>query len=354
MARNVGNRLDALKEHITRKDKPPWLKRVAEGLLEYAVPLGLGAGAKALSTYIVERREPGRSPAAKAKADGVKELLKSVFKDGAMAGVSFAKSKLAPSPENVSDAFVDAQKDAADHGLRAAQTEFIVKGSDEVTTRAQAESLMAVFVDDDKLNAVGDHQYEASRDAWVSYLAQARFGSKDAPDGKGQIADMSGQEERLKVQEQWLAGEATHLKPPAPSPGAGAVGRSPGILTVIAELPDIGDKLEGKPTVKAAMLNGVNEAIRDQYKGKPLAEMKIPRQVVARVNGWMPGFTINIDDAGAANFGSLSREEAVWLRERAVVGGMSRKINEDLLRDVGLRLLLQELVPADIVEKLVP
>lgn len=353
MAGDVSKRMTQLKADIKREDKTPWLKKIAEGLLEYAIPLGLGAGAKALSTYIVERRNPGSSPLEKAKADGVKEFLKSVFKDSAVTGVNFAKSRLGATPENASDAFVDAQEDAARHALYDAQTTFILKGAGEITTRAQAESLREALVDYKKIEAVGDHQYAASRDAWVSYLAQTKFGSKKGPDGKGQIADMSGQQERDRVNEKWFTDpDEQTLKPPEPSPSAAIWGKTPGVLEVIAELPDIREKVAGTPTVKAAMLNGVNDAIRDQYKGKSLEEMNIPRQVVARVKGWMPGFTVNIDEAGGAS--SLSREQATWLRARAIAGGVPAGAGEDRQEKEGLRLLLRELVPANIVEKLGP
>ncbi len=354
IADDVRDRLTQLKKDISRPDKPPWLKGIAEGLLEYAIPLGLGAGAKALSSYLVEKREPGKSPIEKAKADGVKELLKSIFKDSAVAGANWAKGRLGASPESSSDAFVDAQKEGAIQALFEAETAFTTQGASVITSRAQAEPLRAVFLDYDKIREVADHQYQATRDAWVSYLAQTKFGSKKAPDGKGQIADMSGQADRDHANEKWFADPAEQtLKPPEPSPNAAIWGKTPGVLEVVAELPDIRDRRARVPTVRAAMLNGVNDAIRDQYKGKPLAELKIPRQIVAKVNSdFLPSFTVSIDETGAAN--PITSKDGQWLRARAIVGGSPIDASEERQQHDGLRLLLSELIPAEIVEKLGP
>ncbi len=118
-------------------------------------------------------------------------------------------------------------------------------------------------------------------------------------------------------------------------------------------MPDLsGEKSGGRPSIVTAMLNGANDTIRSKYENVPLSESRIPRILVSRVSGWMPDFTVNIDEAGRPS--ALTHDQATWLRARALKGGMSPRSSEAEQEREGLRLLLAELVPHEIVRQLTP
>jgi hypothetical protein len=127
------------------------------------------------------------------------------------------------------------------------------------------------------------------------------------------------------------------------------MGKAPGVLEVIATLPEIADgKMNGKPRVEFALLNGVNNKIREQYEGVPLGEMRIPRQVVAKVDA-APDFTLNLDETGFYHY--LDPKQRTWLSARAMAASSENASKDDLSRsNEGIRILLQELVPRSILK----
>ncbi len=250
--------------------------------------------------------------------------------------------------DNAIDPFMDAQKE----GVRAAQmenqTNFIKGGRhslDPTMARALADLCTSA-----NLTEAADRQYSASRDAWVSYLAQTKFGAvgKNGAVQKGDVnvgpttTNMSTQENRDRTNKSapgFVPERAPELNP---------VRGTPGVLEVLAELPriDAADQMDEKPAVRYATLDGVNSAIREQYEGTPLADMKIPRQVVARVAGGSD-FTLNLDEDGHANH--LSQHQRRWVVSRAVVGHPENASKDEWGKfNAGLQLLLAELVPDSI------
>jgi len=187
--------------------------------------------------------------------------------------------------------------------------------------------------------------HDISRDLWVSRLAQARFGT----------ATYDGEREtRTNMSTQHMRDDANRAAPgyepeDAPSLESAVLGHAPGVLTVRAELPDITDnRMHGTPTVGIALLDGVNETIREQYKGTPLGDLKIPRQIDCVVEGDMPNFTVNLDEHGR-RYGSFRHREGAWLQARALVGKPeNNELGEVQREEVGLRLLLADLVPKSI------
>jgi len=119
-------------------------------------------------------------------------------------------------------------------------------------------------------------------------------------------------------------------------------GDAPGVPFVHVELPRIrNNKMAGQPRIRVALLNGVNETIRKQHKGVPLAAMKIPRQIVAKADG-APDFTMNVDEKG--NSSSMNSGER-WLVLRATVDH-PENASKDAFDNYyeGRRLLLAELI----------
>jgi len=186
----------------------------------------------------------------------------------------------------------------------------------------------------------------------------------------GKISTNMGDEGRTSSNDKLLQPDG------APDPNQALFGNSPGILTVVAELPPIervyqpaigaeppargAFSMKGTPTVKAAVLNGVGEKVREAYQGKPLAQSHIPRQVVARINGGagtLPGlaggseFTLSLDEQG-----NLAKrpEDLAWLAARAVVAKPARaSFEDDENYTNGVEALLNELVPEHIRKQLV-
>ncbi len=120
-----------------------------------------------------------------------------------------------------------------------------------------------------------------------------------------------------------------------------------GVLEVLVELPAIiGTEMEGRPEVRIAYLDGVNTALRSEYEGMALADMRIPRQITARVAGGA-NFTLNLDENGQANH--LTESQRRWLVARSVVGHPENASKDEWGKySAGLQLLLAELVPSSI------
>jgi hypothetical protein len=123
------------------------------------------------------------------------------------------------------------------------------------------------------------------------------------------------------------------------------------VLEVWAELPATnGMWMNGEPRVKSAVLSGVNDLIRAQYKDHKLSECHIPRQITATVKGGHEDFAINLDEEGLVS--RLSHAHSGWLRDRATVNHPENLAKDDSERsDAGLKLLLEELVLTNIVSK---
>lgn len=201
-----------------------------------------------------------------------------------------------------------------------------------------------------------NHYYLAVRNAWLTYLAQARYGVRHskAIDENYDIVDIgpttdltpSGQRE---VSNSLRPG--SHTTTDSPDEAAAFLGVAEGVLIVSAELPAIRAiedsgyvGMAGRATITHAYLNGANKIIRDQFVGLPLAAANIPRVIVCNVAGGAD-FTVRVNEKGIA----FSGRENPWIRARAIAAqpwNMGRPEAE--LEQIGLDLLLTDLVPTKI------
>jgi hypothetical protein len=326
-----------LGEDLKKVDDPPWIESIAEGLLVSA----LGASTAAIGVQIAGKLVDAAS------SEATREFVKVLFENGLNAGIDAGKARLAGGSSDVSDAFINSQKEGSRATHMANQTQFLKVERDNIHTLEQAEALEHAC-SRPNLEAAALKHKAATRDAWLGYLAQAEFGAvgkHGAPrPGESTTTNMRSRESRKK------SNESAPGFTPENAPDRQAVGRgdAPGVLAVAVELPAIVvDQMSGRPTVNAAVLNGVNEAIRAQYEGASLASANVPRLIVAKVAGQHPDFEIGIDEAGHSTY--LNTQQDGWLRARAVVGH-PENFQKDAFaqQQEGLKLLLKDLVPTHI------
>jgi len=344
-------RLEQLRRDLKTEDEPDWSTELAEAVLE----VGISSGAMAAGTFIAEKLVHGAG-------EVTKNFVEALFTDGTKAGVNAGLAKLSGGKDDhVIDPFVDAQKEGIWGTQMENQADWLKKQRSKVQSVDEAEKLEQAC-SRDHVKAAAEKQYQASRDAWVSYLAQKRFGSvgehgpvtKDSIEVGPTRTDMSTQAQRDR-DAKGTAGyrDATD----APDYADSARGDAAGVLEVVASLPkitqavsgvDLTNVMDGAPTVTIAILNGTNDRIRDQYAGTALADLRIPRQIHAQVDG-APDFTLNLDEQGNSNV--LWKQRATWLRLRATVNHPENATLTDHEKEnKGRELLLSELVP-DVIFK---
>lgn len=321
--------IESMRAELKEKDEPPWAIEILLNLLEVAV----GAGAGAAGFALMERFKT-----LSGKGEVRHELVKGLFEEGIKLGVETGKGKLrSGNHDKVADSFIDSHKDAARDLAVADQKAFFHRGRHEVKTYEEAAALEELC-GPEGMAAAGEAQAAATRDAWVAFLAQSKFGASHS-NGKAST-NMSPQDRRDDV---------NHAAPgfvPATAPNLGdsLYGRAPGVLEIVADLPEIGSTMDGAPSVALAMLDGVNANIRHAYENKALSEVHIPRQVVAHVKGDMPDFTVNLDENGTPT--RVSHAQAAWLRARAALE--HPELDDLSKKELGLKLLLEQLVPSSI------
>jgi hypothetical protein len=328
--------LDGLAKELKDEDES-WSSSIVEALLEVA----LGACAAKAGEFVLNRLVKGAEHSLK------EDFVKDLFKEGTLGGLNKAKAALTGPTADVDD-FVRAQKDGLDDMNIASMRHFQHVGRYELKTVAQAQQLeeaMATSTMEDAAKFAHDH----SRDLWISRLAQEKFGTATYEGERAPRTNMSTQHMR---------DDANHAAPgyepeDAPSVEDALAGDCPGVLEVSVELPIItGNEMRGKPHVEVAFLNGVNETIRKQYARTALSEISLPRQLKCSVEGGMPDFTVNLDERGK-RYGSFRHHEGAWLQARALVGHPENNgLGEMQREEVGLRLLLAELVPGSILKGL--
>lgn len=331
------------------------LHRRSERVAAFALEAALAAGAQASGLALAKMVVSG---------DAVREFVQNMFASGVTGGVAAGKAVLANGNDaKVIDTFIDAQVEGVSERQQRSQTEFIKSGRHKLTTVSQARDLAAAC-DRSNVTAAAAHQYEASRDSWVSYIAQQKFGSEGSSGAKGVTTNMSNQSSR----DGDAARRGGYLSYPkgAPDPKEAVLGHSPGVLTVFVDLPAISRvydvayggapqytaafEMNGSPKVAAALLSGVNDVVRAQYVERTLAACPIPRQLVARVSG-DPDFTINLDEKGKP---AHRPSDMKWLAARAVVAKPGRsKYDDDDNHLKGMELLLNEVFLGEIDDKLI-
>jgi hypothetical protein len=330
----VKDKLDTLRRHLKAEDEPSWESELLEGALSLALSAGAAAGGVIVAEAIVGVHA----------LEQQKELVKTLFEDGVAEGVSAGRSAIFAKKDLAIDAFIDSQKVGVASAVHARQTSFVRTTRHQVTTPAAAAALAGGFAEA-RLTQAADAQYAACRDAWVSYLAQDTLGAGESNTDGTRTTNMTTTAQRTRVNR--VAPNFVPSKGPEPVGVFG--GGTPGVLFVCAVLPDInpvGMQMNGKPTVVAS-LNGVNGTVRQQYVGRAVADMHIPRQVIGLVGSWYASFTLNLDEEG--NTGFMTPEQAGWLRARAVAEDANNATLDPLSqRMLGLELLLRELVPTSV------
>ncbi len=359
-------KVGALREDLKRVDPPSWSEQLATFVLESALAAGAQAGGLALAAKIVT-------------SDVAREFLQNIFASGVTGGVDAGRAKLTRgSDDNVIGPFIESQSEGVRARQQLSQTEFLMNGRHQIKTVSQAYELSAACARPNAVAAAG-HQYNASRDAWVSYVAQQRFGSVSSKVGPlatvgtrapwidvGEVTtNMTNQSTRDRDRSHPSGALTTPRQ--APDWGDAAIGDSPGVLTLVVDLPAITRtygttygglprptaefEMQGVPSVALAILNGVNDTVRKQYVGQSLAASRIPRQIVARVSGGA-NFTLNLDEKGHV---AQRPADIKWLASRAVIEKPERWTFDDEDNHVrGIQLLLKDLVPVEIVDKVLP
>jgi hypothetical protein len=343
----VGNKLEQLRRHVTTPDQPTWNEKAADGLLNVALEVGAAMtgqwiAAKVTNSVVASLGDDTDREAVK-KAQ---ETAKSLFEKGIKHGFSAGKSLMASTPSvEASHRFVDGQKTGVAASLQDSQSHFIRVTRHQLTSRAEANAL-AKACEQKNLSKAAEFQYAASRDAYVAFLAQSKYGTVRAAPGAAATTNLANQETRDKAN----AGTGPMIPfyspervapPKAPEANDAVSGKAPGILTVVADLPLIvRGQQAGKPSVSVAILNDVPRAVASQYEGKSLAELRIPRLVRARVIP-VDGFVLNIDEAGTLQ--ASDNKGRAWLRANGErLGGANDEKSEQAIQR-GLADLLEAL-----------
>ena len=293
-------RLEALRRDLHAREEPGWSASLAEALLEVALLGGAAAGGELIAGLLVESGEHGAVK---------KELVKAMFEEGIAKGVEAGRERLAgANKDRAIDAFIDSQIEGVAAMHQENQTRFLLSGRNQVQTVKDAENLEGAFAHA-HLERAADEQYAATRDAWLSYLAQSTYGDweHDQADGSRITAtNMETQAQRDRENDRlpgWVPSEAPSLE-------RAVFGKSPGVLEVAVTLPAINDgTVQGSIEATLAVLDGVNEEIRKQYEGNPLSQIHIPRQIVA---SGAASFTLNLDERGTPCH-ILPRKQGLWL-----------------------------------------
>lgn len=327
--------LDDLRQQLSGVDPPTFSESLFLGVLR----TGLAAATSGASEFV-----------AAAIADGVlREFVKTAIESGVSDGVAAGGATLAgASKSSAIAAFISSQREGARRAFQVAQGHWIKSGRHHVHTPQQAQMLEAAF-SPERMKIAGSRQRNASRDAWLTYLAQTKFGtvnSRRLDEGGevvevGRTTDLSSEKDR----------DDSSL---APNAVTAMLGAAPGVLSIRVALPSLqplgGTRMYGMvgmPRVIAAYLNGTNDAIRQQYVGQPMSTVKIPRTLTCETADGHSPFVVSVNEAGVV-FGDANNR---WLRDRATVG-RPQDLGDDpvTLAGRGLDLLLAEIVPMRIVK----
>ncbi|MFN0253269.1 MAG: hypothetical protein ACKV2T_40740 [Kofleriaceae bacterium] len=263
MSQDVEARLDALEADLRATDKPSF----AEQLLRAAFRTALSAATAGASEFLA-----GLVVGA---SDALRETIKSAIENATGEALSMGAGALQGSREPLT-AFIAAQKDASRHLYQKAQANWLRKGRHGVTAQAQVDALAEAFTKTN-VRAAAQFHYDAGRDAWIAYLAQAHFGVRHSqvldedfnPVGVDPSTNLASESQRQKE---------GAPKTDEPELARALLGAADGVLIANAELPAIMifdssglHGMAGKPVISEAYLNGVNSIIRGQYQGRSLA-----------------------------------------------------------------------------------
>jgi hypothetical protein len=315
------DRLDALQAELKDSDPPDWSAELVLGIMSLALGGGAAGAAEFLASKVVSKSNPLGNAF-------FKNIFAQGIKDGAATG-----SKLMTSGKSLNiDAFVAAQKLGVTKLHQKNFEAFVDTTAHGITTLEQALAF-AETMSDANLDVAADKQHDASRDAYVSALAQAKFGQLPSHD-HSVVTNMHAQSERDAANRRAPGNEPDD----APSLIDAMHRRTPGVLEVWVELPDRDRSgMDRMPHVKFALLNGVNHVVREQYNHRPLSSCRIPRQVKAHVPHSGSSFVLNVDEQG--EIAAIDHPE--WLQARAFADSrQSATMTEAEQADAGAALLL--------------
>lgn len=323
--------VETLRRDLKQEDEPDWSLALAEAVLQ----IGLGAGAAAVGARL----------AAGVANSAHQEFLKMCWEGGIGEGIATGRTRLSRGgPNHVVDPFLDAQKVGIRAALQHSQTLFI-RGRRNVSTLREAKQLERAC-SSERVTAAAKEQRTATRDAWVSYLAQSKFGTRRSASTlasglHGTTADMSTQDSRDRIN----AAVPGFVPGEAPTVYGAMRGDAPGVMTVVARLPQLDGAGAPRrpPAIELALLNGLNGTIRSDYQGVPLAAMKIPRHIRFQ----MPtgeDISLSLDEAGTPTF--LPPKHRAWFVARA--GAKADGVDDYARYLVGLRIVLGELTPEQV------
>jgi hypothetical protein len=343
--------LERLRRELKTKDPPEFKDRLADGIFNLAIELGAAMTGQYLALKVAKHVLGG---AAAAAADGghAPELLKDAFKYGTAKGLEAGHHALhGHTDDDGVDRFIDAQLKSHREAGKENQDHFDQVIRPLVTSDLDATA-MANACSNASLEVAAKQQYNISRDAWVSYLAQSKYGAVSHKDGHS-TTNMSGHADRKKAN----AGPSEHVPADAPDFEDAIWGRTPGVLTVVAEVPGFdGAKVIGRPRVRIAYLNGVESKIRSQYQNQVLADSKIPRHIVAKVDmvdramGAQP-FTVSADESGKAM--GLDAGGSAWLTKNYEAHNPGSHPSPETKIQAGLFELLNQLYVSDIKKPII-
>lgn len=329
--------IDRFKAQLENRAEPPWFERLAEAALDVALLAGGAAAGELIAGKLLG--ELAKS-AGHEHSDAAHEFVKGVFEEGLNTAVEAGRGHFRTG-ETVSS-FIESQKQGLISMTRTRQTEWIFKGRHLLQSPAAAKAAREAFSHTNMTRA-GERQYEATRDAWVGYLAQAKYGDISHEDSGGPATTNMMTAEAREKTNRWAPGFVPEA---APALGDAVFGRAPGVLMISAVLPELSEsgRPVEDPVVTLALLNGVSEEVRREYEGQRIGDVHIPRHVAAKVNGDLPNFTINIDEAGQVT--APPYQQSAWLRARAQAAGPDgAKPGQGSQELIGTRLLLDSLVP---------
>lgn len=352
ISEKVGPRIQELKSDLLEEDKPSWSEFLVESLVDVALLAGAASfGELMAAKYVAEflKEAVKNKTVTENVAEAGHEFAKALIEQGTGKGIETGrKAASGGNDKDLIPKFISSQSEGATDMYKADHDHFVHVGRHLIKTVEEAKALEEAS--NQLYEAAPEIQYKQARDAWVSYLAQKKFGQY------GKHTDMSPPWRRNQ------SDDANVFGSPAPDMGTAFMhgSRDQGVLYVTAELPEIKsdfnfgmetDKrhMNGKPEVKLAILNGVNDKIREQYRNQHLSQIHIPRQIVAKVEGATPNFTVDLDETGQSFnhekgiTSTLGQEPTAWLMDRARVADAATPSNEN-----GLKLLLNDLVTEEI------
>jgi hypothetical protein len=309
--------LRQLSSDLAKADKPDWTRELLKSLVSISFTGAVEAVADKIGEKVAEKLV---ATSAKSAAELTTKAFAGALKKGVEKGVDKAVDLLGDSQSPDPAEFIAAQETAVTDLYVEAQKDYNHRGRHEIRTTTEASALEAA-VDSDHLKVVARAHYEMSRDNYLSCLAQRTAGV--AADGHS--TNMAPQSQR-------------HDESRAPSVSGSILGLDRGILSVRILLHD---DVTRRPSAWDAVLNGVNDTIREEYKGVSLATVKIPMQLICSVRGDMPDFTVNIDEN--ANMFIENKDAATWLEARArATAASAATLPAEQQQQLGLELLLED------------